>query len=268
MSATRPSIPFSSGADGAPQEPQAGLPPAAMTKQETTLPGIAARGDSATSSVFVLDPSLRVGGPDFGAAADWYDAHADQFSAQSLSCSVPTEMTMFLKGLPGDARILDAGCGAGRDLAAFLSSGFRPAGFDASAAMCAAARTTTQQACPIRHLTFQDFADPPGSWDAIWCIASLLHVAPNQIDDVLTRLTRSLAPGGRIFVSVKTGKGASLDDRGRPMAYWTPGDLARRLAGALPETGRVFDWTSDAPSSGNTLTTWTNVYGLRGDRPQ
>lgn len=200
------------------------------------------------------------------AAAGWYDQNAESFAAASLGIDTSLTRTRFLSGLPRGARVLDAGCGAGRDTLAFAEHGYRAGAFDASAAMVAATRSLTANlATPVdvRRISFTEFSDPPGSWDAIWCMAALLHLPREALPDAARRLITALAPAGRIFVSVKAGEGEALDARGRPFSYLGTLALAAVLEGAAQAaTRRIANmeaWSEMAPGSGGEVTTWSNA---------
>jgi 2-polyprenyl-3-methyl-5-hydroxy-6-metoxy-1,4-benzoquinol methylase len=102
---------------------------------------------------------------------------------------------------PG-GKILDAGCGSGRDSLAFLERGYDVTAIDASARLGALASKLLDR--PVLQMTFQEIAWRQ-EFDGIWASASLLHVPRSEIDDVLGRLARALKPGGAMFLSFKHG---------------------------------------------------------------
>jgi 2-polyprenyl-3-methyl-5-hydroxy-6-metoxy-1,4-benzoquinol methylase len=79
----------------------------------------------------------------------------------------------FLALLKPGARILDAGCGSGRDLKAFSERGYQVVGLDASELMVRLAREHSDQ--QVHHLAFQEVTYKE-EFDGIWACASLLHV--------------------------------------------------------------------------------------------
>ncbi len=115
----------------------------------------------------------------------------------------------FLREIAAGGRILDAGCGSGRDSLAFLRKGYQVVSIDASAAMVdATTRLTGQEA---RVLTF-DALDFQGEFDGIWACASILHVARPDLGSVLTRLANALKPNGVMYLSFKYGEGERLQE--------------------------------------------------------
>lgn len=110
----------------------------------------------------------------------------------------------------GAARVLDVGCGAGRDAAYLLSCGIAVVGVDAARAGLALARQrpALRTACLVeadaRALPF-----PGASFPAIYCFG-LLHEfvggkADQDVASVLFEIERVLAPGGLLVLTVLAG---------------------------------------------------------------
>lgn len=134
----------------------------------------------------------------------FYDEHADEFYASTVGADMGALYDAFLPLLPDGARILDAGCGSGRDSRAFLDRGYDVTAFDASAALVK--RASALLGRPVRRLTFQEM-DFSETFEGVWACASLLHVPRAEFDGVLARLARALVPGGVAFLSFKYGDG-------------------------------------------------------------
>ncbi len=115
----------------------------------------------------------------------------------------------FIDCLPPGARILDAGCGSGRDVKAFSEMGFAVEAFDASAELVVLARQLSGK--PVAQMRFQD-VDAVERYDGIWCCASLLHVSQAELPGVMTKLAIALKPGGVGYLSFKHGHGEREKD--------------------------------------------------------
>jgi SAM-dependent methyltransferase len=74
---------------------------------------------------------------------DYYDEHAAEFIANTQSVDLSELYGPFLSLIPGGGRILDAGCGSGRDSLAFLKLGYDVTWIDASAKMVEATAALT-----------------------------------------------------------------------------------------------------------------------------
>src|SRR5689334_7019045 len=82
----------------------------------------------------------------------YYDSHAAEFCENTVSVDVGELYAPFLSELPVGGRILDAGCGSGRDSLAFLRKGYRVLPIDTSVEMVKA--TTRLTGLDATHLAF------------------------------------------------------------------------------------------------------------------
>jgi SAM-dependent methyltransferase len=65
----------------------------------------------------------------------YYDKNSDAYAAQTRFTDMSSLYTPFRKLLPQGGRILDAGCGVGRDTRYFIEHGYPVISFDASKEM-------------------------------------------------------------------------------------------------------------------------------------
>ena len=160
----------------------------------------------------------------------YYQQHAQRFFDETVQVDMSELHDRFLAYLLPGARILDAGCGSGRDANAFLARGYTVEAFDASSEMAQRAQTLT--GLPVQVRRFEDF-NAPARYDGIWCCASLLHVAEADLPAVFVRLANALKPNGIWYLSFKLGRGEREKDGRR----FTDMDEARlrTLMQALPE---------------------------------
>jgi SAM-dependent methyltransferase len=124
----------------------------------------------------------------------------------------------FLDNLAPRARILELGCGGGRDCAAMLERGFDVDPTDGVAAMARKAETRIGR--PVRVMRFDEL-DASGEYDAVWASASLLHVPRRRLSTILSLIHRALKPGGLHYASFKAGGREGRDRRGRYFNYLT-----------------------------------------------
>ncbi|MCO6356272.1 methyltransferase domain-containing protein [Pseudoalteromonas shioyasakiensis] len=106
------------------------------------------------------------------------------------------------KVVPNGSEILDAGCGVGRDTKYFIKHGFKVTSFDASEKMVEMCNEYPFAFC--EHKSFKTISYPP-IFDLVWACASLLHINKKELLSALTKLHRSLKPGGIIYFSLKSG---------------------------------------------------------------
>lgn len=140
---------------------------------------------------------------------DYYRQNAQRFFTDTASVDMSALYLPFIGCLPPGARILDAGCGSGRDVKAFSEMGFAVEAFDASAELVALARQLSGK--PVTQMRFQD-VDAVERYDGIWCCASLLHVSEAELPGVMTKLAMALKPGGIGYLSFKYGRGEREKD--------------------------------------------------------
>ncbi|MEY6433794.1 methyltransferase domain-containing protein [Thioalkalicoccus limnaeus] len=185
---------------------------------------------------------------------DYYDQHAAAFFADTIDVDMSPLQEHFLRLLPDRARILDAGCGSGRDAKCFADRGYRVTAFDASPKLVALAASHLGQ--PVHCLRFQDL-----SWehefDGIWASASLLHVPIAELPDVLRRLTRALKRPGVLYASFKYGQG-EREHRGRRFTDLDEPGLAALLR-HVPDLEPVRIWSSTDRRPGREAERWLNT---------
>jgi 2-polyprenyl-3-methyl-5-hydroxy-6-metoxy-1,4-benzoquinol methylase len=142
-------------------------------------------------------------------SAAWYDRHTESFIARTASVDLSHLHQRFLRYLPAGSRILDAGCGSGRDSLVFQQLGYDVVAMDASIAMVEHVRRTL----PVTalHLRHQDVAFHE-EFDGVWSCAALLHVPHAELPGVLRRYRQALVPNGILFASFKHGDGEHYRD--------------------------------------------------------
>jgi SAM-dependent methyltransferase len=127
----------------------------------------------------------------------------------------------FLDRLKPGARVLEIGCGTGRDSARIAERGFDLDATDGVPAMVA--KTNQRYDLGARLMRFDEL-DADAHYDAVWAHACLLHCPTAELPSVLARIRRALKPGGLHYASYKLGTGEGRDLLGRlhnfPTATW------------------------------------------------
>ena len=132
----------------------------------------------------------------------YYNKNSESFIESTREVDVSELYSPFLKSIPMNGRILDLGCGSGRDTRHFVENSYDVVALDASSEMVAATRNVTS--ADVRQMRFDEivFHD---EFDGIWACASLLHVPKEGLADVLRLCVQALRPQGVIYVSFKYG---------------------------------------------------------------
>lgn len=133
---------------------------------------------------------------------DYYNSNANQFVATTANVEFSELQERFASMLPQGGRILDLGCGSGRDSLAFLKSGFQVDAMDGSKAMTETASELTglQVVCAL----FDEY-EPNGEYDGIWACSSLLHVPLPSLSAIIDKYAACLNPDGVFYMSFKLG---------------------------------------------------------------
>ena len=134
-----------------------------------------------------------------------YDQRAEIFWRDTRDHDVSQNVEALLQAIVGLApfRILDFGCGPGRDLKAFKDLGHEPIGLDGSARFAEMAREFS--GCAVWHQDFLTLDLPADHFDGIFANASLFHVPSQELPRVLKELYATTKPNGVLFSSNPRG---------------------------------------------------------------
>lgn len=135
-----------------------------------------------------------------------YGSRADSFWEGTRDHDVRQNMNALLDAIEGSGpyRILDFGCGPGRDVAAFKALGHEPTGLDGTAAFCEMARA--HSGCPVLQQDFLALDLPSAHFHGVFANATLFHVPSQELPRVLGDLREALQPRGILFSSNPRGK--------------------------------------------------------------
>jgi malonyl-CoA O-methyltransferase len=130
-------------------------------------------------------------------ASEGYRRWAPHYDAETVISFIEDALVSWLTPCPSKLRLLDAGCGTGRRLAA--SGARRGIGVDACREMIALCRPRETEAC---HYVLGDVRALPvadRSVDLIWCRLVLGHLP--EIDAAYRELARAVVRRGTVVVS-------------------------------------------------------------------
>ena len=168
----------------------------------------------------------------------WYDKNAEKY-ADSAERVLPVELLeKFLSMLPQSSRVLDAGCGSGRDSRFLHQKCAVVTGIDISEGLLQEARKRDENVSFVKgDMTAMPFAD--GSYDGVWSHASLVHLETiSDVKKALGEFSRVLKTGGilHLFVKAQAGKektaivSDSLSNHDRFFRYYTEEELRDLVA--------------------------------------
>ena len=186
---------------------------------------------------------------------NYYQAHANQFFENTLNVDMSSIHERFLSLMPKNGKLLDAGCGSGRDTKVFLDRGYQVHAFDAAPTIAQLASEYLSHKVDV--LRFQDLSFNK-EFDGIWACASLLHVPSAELPDVLQRMFRALKPGGRLYASFKYGNGET-ERNGRHFTDMDEAGLAL-LVGKVKGFSIMDTWVSEDFRPGRKNEYWLNTF--------
>jgi len=170
---------------------------------------------------------------------DYYNQYAEEFSQATLLIDMETLYQPFLAELPDTARILDVGCGAGRDILAFKNKGYQVEAIDYSEELVKRASQITD--IQVQLKSFYEI-DELELYDGIWACASLLHCERNSLAEVIGKLITALKPNGVLYMSFKFGN----SDREKDGRQFTDLDevQAEALLGRFDTVQEIQQWNT------------------------
>ncbi len=138
-----------------------------------------------------------------------YDRVAKEFKKTHFKRTYwKSEFKEFCSLVPGK-KVIEIGCGPGRDAKLFAKEKFEYIGTDASKGMIREAHKTVKNA-KFKVMDYYDLDFPAQTFDGFWAVASILHVPKRRIRKVLRSIKRVLKPGGVGFITIKEKR--SLDE--------------------------------------------------------
>jgi SAM-dependent methyltransferase len=140
-----------------------------------------------------------------------YSDNTSQFWEGTKDHDVLQNITALLSNIKSDGpfKILDFGCGPGRDLKQFKDLGHEAYGLDGCQQFCHMAEEFS--GCNVFHQDFVETKLPNLFFDGIFANASLFHVPKNSLSNLIKTLHKSLAPNGIIFSSNPRGNGEDFE---------------------------------------------------------
>ncbi len=195
------------------------------------------------------------------ATVNYYSQNA-QTVAERYESVVSSLSKSFEEAFKPRSRLLDIGCGSGRDLALLASLGHEGFGVDATPEFV----TLSQSLHPeltgkVLHAALPNF-EPPfgGGFDGILCSAVLMHIAESELVPAALSIKRCLKNHGRLLYSVPSKRlDVVTENRDANGRLFVP-DQSNRLQKIFEQLGfsLISKW-DNADSLGRDSAAWISV---------
>lgn len=146
---------------------------------------------------------------------EYYNQNAVTFYEGTVNADMSYVMSKFCAYLEEMAagkepiKVIDAGCGSGRDIKAFIERGYSVRAFDASSEMARMAGELS--GIEVECRTFSD-VNEICEYDGVWACASLLHVPREELEGSIMKLRDALKENGVLYMSFKCGDSERTKD--------------------------------------------------------
>jgi len=166
-----------------------------------------------------------------------YDNSTKWHSAKFDGYDMGDYLTKFIKLLRGK-KVLDFGCGNGRDSDFFDKKGLNITGIDYSDELIKIAKIRVKNAKILKMDFLKNLEFKDKCFDGVRASASLLHVPKEVVIRVLKEINRVLKIHGVLFISVKEGEGEKIvqDDYGNEDRFFSF-FKTKELTGILNKSG-------------------------------
>ncbi len=133
--------------------------------------------------------------------AQTYDQIASAYSATRVAHFWVNEFDFFKHTIDGK-KVIDMGCGEGRDALVFIDDGFDYTGIDISGGMLKIAKDRVVGG-KFQQMDYSETNFLAGEFDGFWAAASFIHTPKKDISGVLQEAKRITKTYGIGFISMK-----------------------------------------------------------------
>ena len=143
---------------------------------------------------------------------DYYNKNSEEYFNSTLNVDMTNTYKEFLKLVPEGGKILDLGCGSGRDSMNFIKLGYEVIAVDGAKKLAKKASVLLGKEVIVS--TFEEL-ELKEKFHGIWACASLLHIKREDLKIVLNNLYNNLDDNGVFYMSFKYGEKEYVDDKNR-----------------------------------------------------
>jgi 2-polyprenyl-3-methyl-5-hydroxy-6-metoxy-1,4-benzoquinol methylase len=195
------------------------------------------------------------------ATVTYYSKNAEAIAARYESVTSNLSKS-FEEAFRPQSKLLDIGCGSGRDLSLLASLGHDCYGIDATPEFV----TLSQSLHPelkgkVLEATLPNFSEPfGGEFDGVLCSAVLMHIAENELSQSAVSIKSCLKKNGRLLYSVPSKRLDVVTDNRDANGRLFISDQSDRLQTIFERLGfsPISKW-GNADSMGRDSVEWVSV---------
>ena len=143
---------------------------------------------------------------------DYYNKNSEEYFNSTLNVDMTNTYKEFLKLVPEGGKILDLGCGSGRDSMNFMKLGYEVTAVDGAKELAKKASVLLEKEVIVSIFEELKLKE---KFHGIWACASLLHIKREDLKIVLNNLYNNLEDNGVFYMSFKYGEKEYVDDKNR-----------------------------------------------------
>ena len=187
---------------------------------------------------------------------DFYNKCSNEYFNTTVDLDISELRDKFIRKINNNGKILDLGCGSGRDSKAFINLGFKVTAVDGSEKLAKLASEFIGENVIVS--TFENLSIDE-SFNGVWACASLLHINSVELEELLMKIEKYLYNNGILYMSFKYGNTDFIDEKGRYFNCYTEESI-EELINKIPglEIDNIFRTVDVIP--GREELVWLNIY--------
>ncbi len=139
-------------------------------------------------------------------ALQFYDKYSKVYADYTFDKLMQFQLNEFISKLPKNAKVLDIGCGSGRDSHYFHDYGLEVTAIDSSESMLKEAKSRAQ-GVTLKKMDMKKLTLSKESFDGVWIMATLTTVEKKEALPTLKEAAKVLKKNGILYVAVQEGEG-------------------------------------------------------------
>jgi ubiquinone/menaquinone biosynthesis C-methylase UbiE len=167
-----------------------------------------------------------------------YDTSVARYAENTGNLHPKEDAQKFIHSLPSQSKIIDIGCGPGRDAKMSSDHDFEIVGIDFSSKMIEAAKQSAPHGS-FYVMDIETLVFPAETFEGAWTNCALLHVPKQNISFVLQKIYTILKPKGSFYLSVKQSHldevmevDSRCEGREKYWSFYEPDELINLLLNA------------------------------------